>query len=317
MILTITLNPSIDRTLYLEKLVPYDTNRVLSVEEDAGGKGLNVSRIVQNSRGQTKALIFLGGATGQFIAKVLTNECVPFQKVLIHNESRINISIEDATGNPPTSVNPIGPEIFPEEWEEFCEQYKEACKGASWVVLSGSVPQAIPRNAYAILGKWAKEADAKVALDADGDALTFGLECGPDLIKPNQFEAARWLGHPVETFEDAVKASHEMLERLTKLGSKNPICLLSRGKDGAILTSKDQGDFHGTSPGIVSQSTVGAGDSMVGGFLCSLQRGEDLSTALQWGLASGAATATTDGTKIGPIHVIELLFSEANVKSLG
>ncbi len=312
MILTVTLNPSLDQTLFLKGLKVGDTNRVEGVEMDAGGKGINLSRIALELDAKTLATGFLGGMQGAAIRSICDAVELKTAFVPISGETRSNIGIELSNGEPPTTLNARGPEIQINEWQALCATITQLIWDADWVCLCGSMPPGVPDDAYAILGQIAKDAGRKVLLDADGSALTHGLTVQPDLIKPNEHEAARLLGHPIEGVDQAMRAATELYE---SLGGGDRIAIISLGADGAVMRSSE-GLFKGDSPDVEAVSTVGAGDSMLGGFLASLERGEAHAQALKWGLAAGAATATSDGTHLGRRTVIELLYTQARVTRL-
>lgn len=312
MILTVTLNPSIDRTVFIENLAVGDTNRVVRTEIDAGGKGINLSRIVKALGGCTLATGFLGGAVGEIVLSRINDAGVDHRFVHTHDPTRVNVSIEQlGAGGPPTSLNEKGPNVSSSEMSEFMNVARNLSSslGSGWVCLSGSVPPGVQKSVYRELGELFAAAGWQVALDADGDLLAQGLEAKPHFVKPNQQEVARLLGHPVVTDEEALHAASKLLERLAPGG----IAIVSRGAQGAALAS-EEGVWLGRSPQVEAKSTIGSGDSMIGGFLWALSEGKSISESLRWGLAAGAATATSDGADIGRRSVIELLYREASVE---
>lgn len=311
MILTVTLNPSIDRTLFVDGLKLGDTNRVSKTEVDAGGKGLNLSRVAAELGGTTLATGFLGGGPGQVIRSVLEAEGVSARMTDVAESTRVNVSVESGQG-PPTTLNERGPHISPEEFQAF-EAIFEKCLGEfrGWVCLCGSVPPGIEKNVYERLGSAAKSAGWKVFLDADGDLLRNGLQAKPDLIKPNNHEAARLLGRSVETDDEAFEAAQELLGMLSPDG----VVVISQGKQGAVLVS-ERLKLKGISPQVEACSTIGSGDSMIGGLLTAIEKGSSWRDAFRWGLAAGAATATTSGSEIARKAVVELLHDQARVESV-
>lgn len=312
MILTVTLNPSLDQTLFLPKLSAGDTNRVERVEMDAGGKGLNLSRVAAELGGKTLALGFLGGGPTAFIHQVLDLQSVDHAFVPIRGETRTNFSVETTDGAPPTTLNSRGPDIQVDEWAQFCEHFQKSLAHASWVCLCGSKPPGVSADAYTQLAQMAHEAGKKVLIDADGDALERAMQVRPDLIKPNRKEAERLLGVELPDEEASVRAILSLHERI---GGGSRTALLSLGSDGALLKT-ESGLYRGRSPRVEPVSTVGSGDSMLGAFLASLQRGDTEADAFRWGLAAGAATATTNGAQIGRRAVIEILYQDAEVVRL-
>ena len=309
MILTVTLNPSVDLALFVDQLELSDTNRVTRTERDAGGKGVNVSRVIAELGGTTTATGFLGGDTGRFIEQVLTRQGVHHDFVPVPGETRTNVSVEDNSGKPPTTLNSPGPEVGALEWERLLEKVGRLATQAKWVTLGGSLPPGVPKDAFKTLAEWARNSGAKVMLDADGDPLKQGLLGSPDFIKPNTKEAARLLGRPIETLEECLTA----VEELSKL-HPGGIVIISRGAEGAVLGSAE-GVLIGTSPKVKAKSSIGSGDSLIAGVLWGLTSGLEVAEAFRYGLAAGAATAMTDGSEIGSKETIYELLSSAVVES--
>jgi 1-phosphofructokinase family hexose kinase len=315
MICTVTLNPCIDLLLFLQGMKIHDTNRVQRMEKDAGGKGVNVSRVAAELGTASTATGFLGGGAGAYVEKTLEDQGVVCRFVWIDEETRINVSVEDGTGEPPTTFNAQGPRHTGEHWEELLSITRATAKRANWLCLGGSLPPSTPREAWRTLCQIGREEGAKVALDADGEVMKLGMEAGPDLIKPNLKEAERLLGRALAGTAEAVPASHELRQRLVDAGSSDPIVILSMGAQGAILCSS-QGTWMAHPAPVEVKSTIGSGDSLIGGFLSGLERGWTLAEAIALGSASGAATAATDGTEIGRKSVIESLLPLAKVEPL-
>jgi len=307
MILTITLNPSVDRAIYLETLKLHDTNRVVKTSTDAGGKGINLSRVADELGASTMATGLIGGGPGAFVKSVLDRERVPYDFVEIEGETRINFSVEDESETPPTTFNERGPQILPSEWDALLAKCKAYASRTGWACMGGSIPPGLEKDAYRTLGRVFKAAGSSVMLDADGEAMKLGLEARPDLVKPNDKEAARLLGRPVESDQDAIAAAKE----IQAMGV--PTVLLSRGAKGAILANGD-GVWVGTSPRVDAHSTIGSGDSLLGAYLWAIRHGFPPESALQWGMAAGAATATTDGSEIARQAVIERLLPMSRVE---
>jgi 1-phosphofructokinase len=300
MILSVTLNPCVDHALFVKQLNVGDTNRVTRTETDAGGKGVNLSRVVAELGGKTVATGFLGGGPGAYVRKVLDAQGVLHDFVDIEGDTRMNFSIEVEAGTPPTTLNSPGPQIAPQEWEDLVRHVARYAASAWWVTLGGSLPPGVPADAFAQLCRTAHEAGSKVLLDADGEALRLGLEAVPDFIKPNAKEAARLLGKPVDTLDQARAAARELRD-----GGISTV-VISRGADGAVLAFDDL-VICGTSPEVQTKSTIGSGDSLLGGMLWAMTDCKSIEEAFAWGLAAGAATATTDGSEIARRAVVKRL----------
>lgn len=301
-ILTVTLNPSVDETIYVDSLKPQDTNRVLNVETDAGGKGVNVARIAKTLGCQVMATGFLSGKTGRFVQAVLDVEAVPNEFVwLRHGHTRRNLCIEDQQGNPPTTLNEQGPSVSEEAWRALVEKIRVWLPSVRWMAVGGSLPPGAPPDAYRILIQMAREAKVACVLDSDGAPMVAGLEAVPTLIKPNEREAERLMGSPLPSDEAIFEAARHLS------GRGIPYVIISRGAKGADAVSPE-GAFRAIPPSVISRSTIGSGDSMVAGILSRLIVGDPFPEALRWGTAAGAATATTSGAEIADKEtILELL----------
>jgi len=309
MIVSVTLNPCIDHVLFVDGLKSYDTNRVSRVEKDAGGKGVNLSRVVAELGSATLATGFLGGDSGTFVRAVLDRQGVDHRFVETKVETRTNFSIEDGSGKPPTTLNERGGPITPDELSELKGLLAELTPQCRWIALGGSLPQGVPVDVFREIAMLGRAHGCKVMLDADGEALKEGLKARPDFIKPNGPEAGRLLGREIESDGDALAAARELLS----LASPDGFAVLSRGRDGAIVATAE-GLFVGESPEVEAKSTIGSGDSLIGGLLWALEDGKPLPEAFRWGLASGAATAMTDGSDIARRRDVIALFKRAIVR---
>jgi 1-phosphofructokinase family hexose kinase len=315
MILSVTLNASVDHALFIDELKIGDTNRVRRTERDAGGKGVNLSRVVAELGAKTEATGFLGGGPGDYVRGELDRQGVSHCFIQVAGDTRINFSVEDGSGNPPTTFNEQGPEISALELESLIRRIDELLPGLHWMCIGGSLPPGVPPAIYADLTRLAHAKGVKVALDADGEPFRLGLEAAPDFIKPNAKEAGRALGRKIDTPEDAATAARALFGTLSGYGAQTPIVVISLGEDGAVMATH-QGLRRGLTPCVETHSTIGSGDSLIGGFLWALEQGEPLDESFRWGLACGAATAMTDGSQIGQRPDILRLLPEARVEKL-
>ncbi len=313
MILTVTLNACLDHVLFVQGLRPHDTNRIDRIETDAGGKGINVARVGTEMGAAVRATGFLGGATGAAIREVMHAQGVDNNFVCTEFETRQNFSVEDGSGRPPTTFNARGSQISGLEWELLLTTVADMAREAVWVVLGGSIPPGCPPNAYQILGDLAHSHHARVVLDADKDAMVFGMAAAPELIKPNVSEASRLLQRELLTEKDVVNGAKSLFDQLVERGSVAPWVVISRGADGAVMAG-NFGILIGEPVAVDSKSTIGSGDSMIAGLLYGQLKGLTPEESLRWGLASGAATAATDGTEIGRLPVIRECFDRAVVR---
>lgn len=301
MILTVTLNPALDQTLYVDGLKPHDTNRVQKIETDAGGKGINLSRVAAELGAQTTATGFLGGDSGAFVRRVLKEQGVVDACLEADSPTRTVWSVESGDG-PPTTFNGAGGAVSPALWASLCATVSDLSAGAEWVALGGSLPAGVPVDAYRVLGELARSAGAKVLIDADGEAMKHALAFGPDLIKPNSHEASRLLGRELNSVDDVLGAAQELRARLPD----NALVIVSMGGDGAVLAWPG-GCRHYAAIPVTPKSTIGSGDSMLAGFLVGLLRGLSPDQAMPLALAAGAATAESDGASIARKEEVERL----------
>src|SRR5579862_4409581 len=171
MIITVTLNPAVDHVLFVDGLNLHDANRVVRLERDAGGKGINASRVISSLGGHSLATGLLGGATGAYVRHVLADEGVSHHFVRTASETRINFSVEDGSSLPPTCFNEPGPKVTEKDAEELVAFLSQRTRPGSWLLVAGSLPPGMPPETYLRLGKLAQTRSARFALDADGEAL--------------------------------------------------------------------------------------------------------------------------------------------------
>lgn len=290
MIYTVTLNPALDRTLQIERLLDDDTTRVVSEQLYAGGKGIDVSRVIKELRGQSTALGLVGGYDGLQLEGLLINAGVMTDFTRIAQETRINIIVKERATGRQFVISAAGPEISATEIGEFYRQILHI-QGMSYFVLSGSLPQCITPNVYAQLILAGRKKDAFVLLDADGDALKESIDYLPSCIKPNRHELSRLVGRELHTEAEVLSACEEVHNR----GVSH--ILVSRGKEGLILSTRER-KIKAVGPQVQVESTVGAGDSAVAGFVLAHSQGKSLEDCVRLAAAAGTATAQTPGTAL-------------------
>ncbi len=311
MILSVTLNPSVDHALFVDQLRVGDTNRVKRTERDAGGKGINLSRVVAELGARTIATGFVGGGPGDYVRGVLNRQGVAHDFVEVAEDTRINFSVEDSSLGPPTTFNEPGPHIRPEELESLFAHVRKHIGEVRWMTLGGSLPPGVPADVFAQFIRLANEHGVRAALDTDGEPLKLGIEAGPVFLKPNAKECGRLLSRSIETPEQALAGAIELNARLPR----TCVVIVSLGQEGAVMAC-DEGNFRGYSPQVEVRSTIGSGDSLIGGFLWALEEGNSVTEALRWGLACGAATATTNGSEIARKPKVLELLPQAQVERL-
>jgi 1-phosphofructokinase family hexose kinase len=306
MISTITLNPSIDKTVYVTKLQQNDTNRIIKVEMDAGGKGVNCSRMLKRLGCETQIVTLLGGDSGEFIKTVLNREAIPLSYVETARPTRTCIAIEEQGGVPPTTLNEKGGPVDHDELVNLLEMVKNIAADSSYVVLGGSVPLGLNQDVYNVLIQICVAKGCKTVLDTDGAALAEGIKAKPFMIKPNRAEAERLIGKSFTTKNDVYFGALSIAE----MGI--PLVIISMGKLGAVAAYEGY-VYDVSSPKVRAVSTIGSGDSFVAGVVAALDRGEDIQDALRLGAAAGAAPAMSNATEIGARADVDRLLGEVKV----
>jgi 1-phosphofructokinase len=290
MIVTVTPNPSLDRTLEVEALHRGEVVRAYADRSDPGGKGVNVSRALVANGHPSRAVLPLGGADGELLASLLQGLGIEVAAVPIADAIRSNVTVVEPDGTV-TKLNAPGPRLSDVEVEALLERAVAATDGAAWVVGSGSLAPGTPDDLYARLAAAVRPVGVRVAVDTSGPALESVLAAGPDVLKPNEEELSEVTGVVPETLGDVVLAANEL--RSKGVGT----VLVSLGPSGAVLVD-DGRAFHAESRVIVPRSTVGAGDALLAGFLAAGGEGPE---ALAEGVAWGAAACVLPGTAVpGP-----------------
>lgn len=293
MIVTLTLNPSLDRTLEVDTLRRGEVLRAASVHLDPGGKGVNVARALLANGVGSRAVIPCGGAEGEQLVLLLAEESVHTVAVPIASRTRSNVTLVEADGAV-TKVNEPGAPLTAAEFDAVAAAVLGCAGTADWVVMCGSLPPDVPVDVYAGLTAQFAAAGIRVAVDTSGPALLTAVAAGPDLVKPNRDELAEAVGAPLTELGDVIEAAQALRER--GAGA----VLASLGPDGALLVD-DDGVLLAQGTQIEPRSTVGAGDALLAGFLCGGARGEKaLIEAVAWG---GAAVGLPGSRMPGPADI--------------
>ena len=288
MILTVTLNASIDKTYTVESFVIDRINRPSECRTVPGGKGINVARVLRELGRDALATGFAGGSIGDAIIHGLDGEEISHDFVRVEGESRLCIKIMDPASGTQTEINEPGPTISEEELDPMRRKIAELAPGKDFLVLSGHCPPGVPATFYGELIEIAGKAGVKSALDASGEHLAEGIKASPFMVKPNVAELSQLSGHELYTLEEISGAA----KSLKQYGVE--ITAVTMGRSGAMVTDGVQA-WLATPPEIQFASAVGSGDSFLAAFLDELLNGEPLADALAWGTAAGAANATSYG----------------------
>ena len=280
MIYTLTLNPSIDYVVQVDEFKQGDINRVKNDYKYPGGKGINVSRVLNNLNIKTKTLGFIGGFTGEYIKTFLENEGVDTDFISTVGDSRINIKLKS---NNETEINGAGPNITEAHLGKLFHKLEQLTSN-DYLVLAGNIQKNLPRDIYAQMQKRYIKNDVKVVVDTTSIGLTSTLAHKPFLIKPNNHELSEIFDVEINTTEEVMFYGKKLLE----MGAENVI--VSMASEGALLICNEC-IYHASAPKGKVKNSVGAGDSLIAGFLASYSKNQDIIEAFRWGIACGSATA--------------------------
>ena len=309
MIITVTLNPAMDKTVELDELIPGETNRVMSYRNDPGGKGINVSRVLRTLGTSSLAMGFVSGSVGRFVEASLNEVGILDDFIHTPGQTRTNVAITERKKDLTTLLAEPGPITDP----QFLEQLKVRLSGhispGAWVVFAGSIPPNLSDDSYAVLIELTRQRGGYAALDADGAPLSRGVAAKPCLIKPNQRELSYLVGRNLSTFDEVLAAAQEVQREGVDY------VVASMGKQGAVGVTHGQA-WKAVPPPVDARSTVGAGDSMLAGVLFSLAQGKSFAEGLRDGSAAGAATALTPGTQLCRLEDIQRLLPKVQVERL-
>lgn len=305
MIYTVTLNPSIDYVIKVDKLTTGKINRVNEEHVYPGGKGINVTRILKNLDNDNIALGFVSGFTGDYIINSLQelNLKSDFIKVK-EGFTRINVKVKSEEE---TEINGQGPKISEEELNQFYKVIDKLVDG-DILILSGSIPSCLDERLYESIMKKVEDRDIKVIVDATKNLLLNVLKYKPFLIKPNNHELAEMFNVELNSTDDVVFYARKLKE----MGAQN--VLISMGKDGALLVTENDEVFASSVAKGEVVNSVGAGDSMVAGFVAGYLKSNSYEEALRLGAASGGATAFS--SDLATREFIDKLVQEIEIEKI-
>ncbi len=310
MIVTVTMNPAVDKTVELGTLRRGELNRLLNVKYDAGGKGINVSKTIRELGGESIAVGFLGGNTGKTIVNVMEDRKIRHDFIWVDGETRTNTKVLETDGTV-TELNEPGPEIGTEQVEKLLKKLEMYAEEGALFVLSGSVPRGVSKNIYADIICRLHEKRAKVLLDADGELFRKALEAGPDIIKPNRAELEEYAGFGPGASEKEIAAlATELLSRGMETVA------VSMGAQGAMLFRPDCA-VKCPALSVKAHSTVGAGDAMVAALACAWEQGLDTEETIKLCIAASAGAVTTVGTNPPSRELVDALKEQVVIKKIG
>jgi 1-phosphofructokinase family hexose kinase len=306
MITTVTLNPTLDKTLSVSRLQPGRVHRARILREDLGGKGINVSRALQALGISSRLTGFMGGKTGQIMTSGLEAAGFDVHFVEIEDETRRNITLLDESSNQYTKINEPGPTVSPRHLAALQAQFSQLARPGDLWAFCGSLPPGAAYDLYAKLIKQVQEQGGRALLDTSGRALREGLAAQPFAIKPNSEEAADLLGDPLSSHEEHCAAARRLQSR------EVPVVALTRGDQGLVL-AMDQQVLMASSPSVSARSPVGAGDAALAGLLWAISDACDPFETARRIVACGTATAMQEGTGVGDRRLVEQLLKQVQI----
>lgn len=308
MIVTVTMNPAIDKTVQIDTLVRGGLNRISNIVVDAGGKGINVSKTIKELGGETVCTGFVGGNNGEKLRQLLGDCRIQTDFVEIEGETRINTKIAEKDGTL-TECNEVGPVISEDKQEELLEKLLQYADEDTWFVLSGSVPSGMSKNIYCEIIEKLHAKGGKVFLDADGELFVNGLKAKPDAIKPNRAELEKYVGI-------AGGLSEELLMETGRKFIKQGIgqVIVSLGEEGALFFTEDR-EVYCPAVSVDVKSTVGAGDAVVAAFCYGMEQNLDWEQCVKLAVATSAGAVSTEGTKPPKRQIVEDLMKKIELKT--
>jgi 1-phosphofructokinase family hexose kinase len=309
LILTLTINPAVDRNVTVDRLAFEDRGYILSRSESPGGRGINASRVIHSFGWKTLAIAVSGGAVGQLFKDLSKNSDFPMELVPIENDIRTNLTITDKQGLT-VKLNELGPALSTKELDKLAAVVESKLDKATWFMICGSMPPGVPPHFYNHLLDLAHKKKVKTLLDTDGDALLHGLEAGPTVVTPNQQEAERLLNRALITRTHLVEA----VERIHGMGAKSVV--LSLGSRGAMGRSATE-LIEAIPPRIDAVCPIGAGDALAAAFTWAIDKKKDFVDAVRWGVAAGTASAKLPGITFASLDQTKQVYPQVDVRAIG
>ena len=291
-ILTITLNPSIDKNYNVDKLIPEHKLRVANPRVDAGGGGINVSKGISKLGGKSTILTLTGGRNGDLLNELIKKEDIELIEINLQEETRESIVISEQLSNQQFRIVVEGPTISSQTADLILETINKINPFPEIVVASGSLPKGLKYDFYAQIGKIVEKKGSKYIVDTSGEPLLKAVEQGVYLVKPNLLELSKLSGSAELELDDVDDAAMELI----KMG-KCEVVVVSMGASGAMLVTKNECERI-VAPNVKRKSTVGAGDSMVAGMVWGMQQGFNFKQMIRIGVACGSAATLNEGTQL-------------------
>jgi 1-phosphofructokinase family hexose kinase len=306
LIVTLTINPAIDRTISVDRLAFEDRAYIRSSGESAGGRGINAAEVIHAFGGDTVAVLTSGGDSGKRLEGLLTGQGIRIVVAAVANETRTNLTITDRHGLT-VNLNEAGPGLSKAEVARIEKTLRDTIAHAKWLMLCGSLAPGVPSSFYAKAIAIARQKKVKTLLHASGDALREGIEARPTVVTPNQQEAERLLGRTLLTRTQYLEAAGQ----IRRMGPESVV--LSLGSRGAIGAFAD-GLFEALPPRVDAVCPIGAGDALTAAYTWSMTRKANPAEALRWGVAAGTASARLPGMSFASLAQTQDMYKHVELR---
>lgn len=307
MIITVTMNPAIDKTVEIDEFVTGELNRIQKVEYDVGGKGINVSKTIRELGGESIATGFLGGNTGKTMEAVLKDKGIACDFVCVEGETRTNTKIFELSGAV-TELNEQGPVISADQVEQLLQKLDGYANEDTLFILAGSIPGSVDQDIYARIIRMVHKKGSRVLLDADGELLRRSVLAKPDMMKPNRAELEEYAGFD---YRASMEELRQQARKLVQQGVETVV--VSLGQGGALFVC---GGYEAECPALAvkAHSTVGAGDAMVAAMAYAWERRMEHEEMVRLSIAASAGAVTTIGTKAPERALVEELMKQVVIE---
>lgn len=309
MVLTITLNPSVDRTIIVEKLLPHIRVFTLQSSDDPGGKGINTSKLLNSLNIDNQSFVISGGRTGEYFSQLCKIEKIDLLTAQIAQESRTNLTLITRQPHEEYKINEAGPVISTAEKKMILTKFSKLIASSKWMTIGGSLPRGLDESIYGKMISLATRAKCKVIVDIESASLFKKHGRNIFLIKPNRHELTRMTGKSPRKLEGYARAAQSLLST----GIEN--ILLTLDAEGALWICRE-GVWQAKSPRVKIKSAIGAGDSTVAGAIAGWEQFARAPDALRLAVAAGTATAMMPGSSVGTAAGIQDLFKKISVRKL-
>jgi len=310
MIITVTLNAALDKTLEVPNFTPGRRHRTVDQTTVPGGKGVNIARAIKRLGQPVIAAGLVGGATGTRIVEALSQESILNAFVRIGEESRTNTAVIDPTTGMQTEVNERGPEVSGAELDLFREKILYLAKGASMCVFAGSLPRGVEPEIYGELISEVRRLGVTTVLDTEGEPLRLGVKADPDVVSPNELEAEELVGHEFNDDDDRTEAVVEM----TRLGAREAIMTVPDGCYARVLDNGAASLWRVSVAEQEARSTIGAGDAFLAGYVAARYGGSSAVESLRFAVACGAESTQHFGAGVIDPGRVDRLLAEVEAE---